>query len=50
MYNDIQYTVKLINYEGTVKWGVFENDNFVYACDDFDDAVHYMETYKMLMR
>lgn len=48
--NTIDYTVKPVKTHGKTKWGVFENFNLVYTCDDEDDAFHYMELYKMLMR
>ena len=49
-YTDVSYTVKMVKVEGEIKWGVFENANLVYTCDNREDAIDYAEIYKMLMR
>ena len=48
--SDITYSVRPVRVQGAFKYGVFENANLVYTCDYMDDAIHYMEIYKMLMR
>ena len=50
MYKDVTYTVRPVKVNGVMKWGLFENDNCVYTCDDRNDAIFYLDVYKMLMR
>lgn len=49
-YNDVTYSVRLVKVHGEIKWGLFENDNCVYTCDDRNDAIFYLDIYKKLMR